>query len=438
MGIELITVLMFLAMLLLLTTGLPIVFVLGGCGVLFGILVWGPASLHVVIANASNLMRADVLIAVPLFVFMAYMLERSGISEELYDVMHRWMGPLKGGLAAGSVVGCTIIAAMSGISTAGVLMMGIIGLPAMLHRHYDKKLAMGAIMAGGALGPLIPPSVVMVIYSLLSGESVGKLFLGGMIPGILLSALFIAYILIRCFFNPALGPPLSKDERASWKEKLTSLKGILLPGLLVIGVLGSIFAGIATPTEAAAVGAFGSILAAIFHGKLKLAVLKGVSLQTIKTTAMVMWVLFGAGCFAAIYQGIGASQLIQNLLKSWPVNKWVILILIQITWIILGCLMDAISILMVTAPIFIPVAKDLGIDLLWFGILYVVNTEMGYLTPPFGVNLFVMRGITQNMDITMEEIYGAVWPFVCLQAVGLALVMIFPEIGTWLPNYLLK
>lgn len=438
MSIELITVLMFLLMLVLLASGLPVVFVLGGSALLFGFLVWGPQSLHIVVANTSDLMRANLLVAVPLFVFMAYMLERSGMAEELYHVMHQWMGSLRGGLAAGTIVGCTIIAAMSGISTTGVLMMGIIGLPAMLRRNYEKKLAMGAIMAGGALGPLIPPSVVLIIYSLLSGQSIGRLFVGGIIPGLILSGLFILYILIRCYLNPSLGPALPPEERTGWTDKIRALRGIIIPSFLVFGVLGSIFTGVATPTEAAAIGAFGAILSAAIHRNLNWTILKGVAFQTLKTVSMVMWVIFGAGCFANVYQGIGASEFIQNMITAWPVNKWVILILIQVTWLILGCLMDAISILMITSPVFIPVAKHLGFDLLWFGLLYAVNTEMGYLTPPFGVNLFVMRGITQGSDITTQDIYRSALPFVVLQAIGLLLVMLFPELITWLPRALLK
>lgn len=438
MSIELATLLMFVAMMVLLASGLPVVFVLGGIALLFGYSIWGPASLNVVVAAASDLLRANLLVAVPLFVFMAYMLEKSGIAEDLYGVMHRWMGGLKGGLAAGTVVGCTFVAAMSGISTTGVLMMGIIGLPAMLRRNYDKRIAMGCIMAGGALGPLIPPSVVLIIYSLLSGQSIGKLFVGGIIPGLLLAGVFITYILIRCSLNPRLGPALPAEERASWGEKFIALRGIILPVLIVCGVLGSLFLGVATPTEAASVGALGAVVSAGIYRRLSVDILKGVAFQSLKTVSMVMWVIFGAGCFATIYQGIGASELIQNMIKSWPVSKWVILALIQATWIMLGCLMDAISILMVTAPVFIPIANYLGVDLLWFGVLYAVNTEMGYLTPPFGVNLFVMRGVTQDMGITTKEIYAAAMPFVCLQFLGLVLVMVFPGLITWLPGVLLK
>jgi tripartite ATP-independent transporter DctM subunit len=235
-----------------------------------------------------------------------------------------------------------------------------------------------------------------------------------------------------------LGPAIPESERVNLKEKIISLKGIILPLLIVMGVLGSIFIGVATPTEAAAVGALGAIISAAFYKKLNITILKGVALQSIKTVSMVMWVIFGAGCFATVYQGIGASALIQDLIKSWPVNKWVILILIQTVWIILGCLMDAISILMVTAPIFLPLATYFGVDLLWFGVVYAVNTEMGYLTPPFGVNLFVMRAITRDMNISTKEIYMATVPFVGLQFLGLVLVMLIPELITWLPRTLLK
>lgn len=434
MSIEAVAILMFLSMLALLATGLPVAFALGGTAIAVGYFAWGPNCIHLVIAQASDLMRAGLLVAVPLFVFMAYTLEGSGIAEELYEVMHHWMGRLKGGLAAGTIVGCSIVAAMSGISTTGVLMMGIVGLPAMLHRNYDKKLAMGAIMAGGALGPLIPPSIIMIIYSLIAGVSVGKLFLGGVIPGLLLSALFIVYILIRCYINPNLGPPVPPEETVSLAKKFLLLKNIIIPLILVICVLGSISFGIATPTEGASIGALGSILSAAYHRKLTWSLLKNAAFKTLRTVCMVMWIIFAAGIFATVFQGLGASKLIQNLLINWPVSKVAILILIQLTWFVLGCFMDCVSILLVTAPIFVPVASFLGFDLLWFGVVYVVNTEMGYLTPPFGVNLFVMKGITQGTGITTREIYSSVWPYVIVQAICLVLVLIFPELITWLPN----
>jgi tripartite ATP-independent transporter DctM subunit len=437
MSIELITLLMFGMMLLLLATGLPIVFVLGGLALFFGILMWGSGSMYVVVANANQTMRSNILVAIPLFVFMAFMLEGSGVGEELYKAIHLFMGSLNGGLAASTVLGCTLIAAMSGVSGTGVLLMGIIGIPAMQRRNYDIGLAMGSIMAGSALGVLIPPSVIMIVYALMGELSVGKLFLGGVIPGLLLSFFFVIYILLRCYFNPRLGPALPPEERATWIEKVLALKGVILPILLVVAVLGSIFAGFATPTEAAAVGALGTLILVAFRRKLNLKIIKDTAYRTLKTVAMIMWIIFGATCFATIYQGIGAGELIQNLLKSWPVSKWVILIMIQITWLILGCLMDGLSILMITGPIFIPVANFLGFDPLWFGIVFVVNSEMGYLTPPFGVNLFVMRGIAPE-GINMGDIYRCVWPFVTIQAIGLVVVILIPQLATWLPNLIVK
>ena len=432
-----VTICMFGLMFVLLALGLPICFVLGGCAVAFAAVFWGPASMNIVILNAGNLMSSSIMVAVPLFVFMAIVLEKSGIAEDLYEAMHQWLGGLRGGLAAGSVVGCTIIAAMSGISTTGVLMMGIIGLPAMLRRGYDKSIAMGSIMAGGALGPLIPPSLVLIIYATLSGESVGKLFVGGVVPGLVLSTLFISYILLRCYLREDLGPGLPLEERADWRQKLYAVKNLVIPVALVFAVLGSLFTGIATPTEAAAVGAFGALLSAFIHRRLSWKMLNDANLLTLKIVAMVMWIIFGAGCFAAIYSGLGVSAWMKGMVLSWPVGKWPILILIQIVWIILGCLMDAVSILLITMPIFIPIVTFLNVDLLWFGLLFTVNTEMGYLTPPFGVNLFVMRGIAPK-EITTLDIYWAALPFIILQAICLALVMIFPALITWLPRFLVQ
>ena len=430
MSIQLITVLIFGVMLLFLASGVPMSFALGGLAAIFGYFFWGPGAIHVIIANVSDLIRQNLLVAAPLFVYMAYMLEHSGVAEELFTTFYGILGSLKGGLATAVIFCSTIVAAMSGISTTGVLLMGIIALPAMLKRGYNKELAMGSIMAGGALGPLIPPSLILIIYSLLSGVSIGHLFLGAVIPGLILSFLFSAYILIACYFNPKWGPALEKGELVSFKEKLISLKGVILPVLLVLSVLGSIFFGLATPTEAAAIGAFGATLISLFRGRLNKKVLMDTAVVTLKTIGSVMWIIFGAGCFATIYQGIGASRFIQSLVESLDVSPWVILILMQIVWIFLGCLMDCISILMITAPVFIPLATSLGFDLLWFGILFAVNTEMGYLTPPFGVNLIVMKGIVQN-KYSMTEIYRGVWPFVILQFIGLVILILFPILAMW-------
>jgi len=312
MDVGLITVLMFGLMLLLLAVGLPVAFVLGGTAVFFAIFAWGPDAMNILVLNANSAMSATVLVAVPLFVFMAYMLQEAGIADDLYGAMHIWMGPLNGGLAAGTILASTIVAAMSGISTTGVILMGVIGLPSMLLRKYDKGIAMGSIMAGGALGSLIPPSILMIVYALLSGVSVGKLFLACVLPGLILSTFFITFILVRCYFNPSIGPALPAEERYNFFEKLRSIRGLVIPILLVIAVLGSIFGGFATPTEAAGVGAFGTILSTAFHRKLTWKNLKAANLRTLKTVVMVMWVVYAAGCFTSIYQGLGVTALVKD------------------------------------------------------------------------------------------------------------------------------
>lgn len=433
MGIETVTILMVSLMLLLLVSGLPVLFVLGGSGILFGYLLWGPSSVQVVIANLIDIIGNTVLVAVPLFMFMAYILERAGIAEEMYHAMHVWLGGLRGGLAVGTIIICTIVAAMSGVSATGVVMMGIIALPAMLKRKYDEKLTLGTIMAGGALGQLIPPSVFFIVYALITSESVGRMFIAGILPGLLLSSLFIIYILVRCGLNPALGPPIPVEERATLKEKIIAVKGVVFPVLLVVIVLGSMFAGIATPTEAAAAGSFGACLCAYINKRKIWSMLADSARRTILTTGMVMWIVFSAGVFATIYQGMGATDLMLKYIKELSLNPWVLMIIIQIIWLIMGCLMDGLSILMITAPVFIPLAKFVGFDLVWFGVLFVVNCEFGFISPPFGMNLFIMKGIAPE-KITMADIYKSSLPFLALQLTGLIIIIIFPRIATFLPD----
>ena len=435
MSIELITVLFFGSLFLLLATGLPLAFALGGLAVVFTLWLWGVPGLFLTAAKAMGMMSTIILIAAPLFIFMANVLERSGVAEALFTMIYRWGGRLPGSLAIGVVVICTIFAAMSGASATGTVTMGIIALPAMLKRGYDKRLGIGCIMAGGALGPLIPPSVTMIVFGLFYGVSIGKLFAGGIVPGLILASLFIAYIAVRSYFQPHLAPPLPPEELASWREKLVSTRAVILPLLLVVAVLGSIFGGLATPTEASAVGAFGSLAAAAVNGKLNWTLIKEASYRTLTITAMILWIIMAASMFTAVYQGIGAADLVRNLLENWSVSPLVILIVIQLSFFVLGCLMDPVGILLITTPVYLPLLPLLGIDPLWFGILFMVNTEMAYLTPPFGVNLFYMRGIVPK-NVSMVDIYLSAVPFVLLQAVGLALVIVFPELATWLPNLL--
>ena len=435
MSIELITFLLFGALILFLVFGLPLAFVLGGVGVVGCYFLWGSKGLFVAAAQAYGAMGKFTLLAIPLFILMAMVLERAGVADDLYTMMHRWMGPLRGGLAIGTVLICAIFAAMSGISATATVSMGLIALPAMLKRGYDKIMAMGVISGGGALGILIPPSVPMILYATLTGESIGGLFAGGVFPGLLLALIFILYIGIRCFFQPHMGPALPREERATWQEKFISLKAVALPIVIILMVLGSIYAGVCTATEAAALGCLGAIISAGVYRKLNWTLLKESCHRTASLTAMIIWILIGAYCFTSVYTGTGAHELMEHLLLSIPGGRYAILITIQIVFFILGCILDPAGIIMICTPVFVPVIKSLGFDPLWFGVLFIMNMEMGYLTPPFGFNLFYMKAIAPA-GVTMTDIYRSVVPFVALQGLGLAIVIIFPEIALWFPRML--
>jgi tripartite ATP-independent transporter DctM subunit len=436
MSIELLTFLFFFSLLVFLLLGLPLSFVLGGVSIIFLYFTWGPESFYMVASQAWGAMNKFTLVAVPLFVFMAMMLERSGVARDLYEMMYLWFGPIAGGLAIGTVVICAIFSAMCGISGAAVVSMGTIALPSMLERKYDKELALGCINSGGGWGILIPPSVIMILYALISGESVGALFAGGVFPGLLLLVLVSTYIGVRCIFQPHLGPALPKAERGNWPRKLAAMKAVILPIIIVFMVLGSIIGGITTPTEAAAMGVLGSFISALVYRQLSWKLIKEASLRTMRLTGMIMWILFGAYCFSAAYHGMGANQMIEHVMQHIPGGPWGTIIFIQIIIFLLAMVLDPAGIMMITVPVFLPVVKAHGFDPLWFGILFVINMEIGYMTPPFGFNLFYLKGIVPP-GITMADIYRSVIPYTLVESLGLALVMIFPEIALWLPNKLL-
>ena len=436
MSILLITVLLFATLVVGLLLGAPVVFALGGAGIGFTIFLWGPEALIMTFLRTFEASNSFILLAIPMFIFMGVMLERSGIADALYTMFYHWMGSVRGGLAMGTVVICTMFAAMVGLTGPATVTMGLIALPSMLKRKYTKDIAIGCVMAGGALGFLIPPSVLMIIYAMIARESVGRMFAGGIIPGLILATLLIAYIGIRSAFQPHLCPAIPKEERVSWKQKIISLRAIILPVLLIAWVLGSIFSGFATPSEASAMGAFGSIICAAAYGRLSWQVLQEAAYRTLRFTAMVMWIVFGATCFGTVYTGLGAVELIKQSISTLPLGPWGILIIIQLSYFILGCFLDDMAILLICLPIYIPVITALGFDSLWFGILFIVNMQMAYLTPPFGYNLFYMKGITPIAapGTTMGDIYRSVWPFVIVQGIALALVMLFPQLALWLPN----
>jgi len=433
MDIGLLTALLFGVILIFLISGLPVAFVLGGAALIFTYIAWGPQGLSIVATRTWDGMSNFIIVCVPLFIYMGVMLERSGVASALYTMMHRVAGALRGGLAAGTVFICMIFAAMTGLSGASTVALGLVALPEMLKRGYNKDLAIGSIGAGGALGILIPPSATMVIYAMIAQQSVGQLFLGGVIPGIMLGMFFILYILIRSAIQKDLAPALPKSERASFREKVSSTRAVILPILLIVAVLGSIFAGIATPTEAAAVGALGATLSAAAYRKLNWTNIKYACYSTLKVSAMALWIYLGSKAFTTIYYAIGATEFVSELLLDIPGGGIVVILAMQLIWLLLGCLLDPWGIIMITVPIFFPVVASLGYSLVWFGVLCIVNMEMAYLTPPFGMNLFYLKGVAPK-NVTMGDIYHSVTPYVLLQFAALMLVLFFPQLVLWLPG----
>ncbi len=433
MSVELLTLLFFGALLVFLMLGTPLAFVLGGVSVVFLYFEMGPIGFYLLASKMWETMQSPTLMAVPLFVFMAILLEKSGVANDLYDMMHQWFGGLRGGLAIGTVLICVIFAAMSGISGAAVVTMGTIALPKMLERGYDKKLALGAINAGGGWGILIPPSILMVLYSLLTEVSVGRLFAAGIGPGLTLFILVTIYIGGRCWLQPELGPALPPDERASWPMKLKSLKAVILPIMIVTIVLGAIFGGFATPTEAAAIGVFGSLVATLINGQLNTKVIHEASIATLKLTALVMWILFAAHAFSTAYTALGAQSLISDLMAYIPGGRWGALFFMLVVLFFFGMVLDPVGIMLITLPVFLPVVRDAGFDPIWFGILFIIMMEVGYMTPPFGFNLFYLKGVAPP-DITMGDIYASVFPYVVVTLIGVALIILFPEIALYFPR----
>lgn len=431
---------MFGALLLLLTTGLHITFVLGAVAIIAGLFLLGIDGLYLVGGIMYTQWTSETLIALPLFLYSAAVLERSGIGEIIYSTVYRILGTLKGGLASGTVLICTVFAAMVGVSGAATVSMGLIALPSMLKRGYDKHIATGCIAAGGVLGIVIPPSVIMILYASTVRESVGGMFFGGVVPGLIIAGLHITYISIRAYFNPKLAPPIPPEERISFKKKVVSLRAIIMPFLLILLVLGVIYTGTATPSEAGAIAASGSlVIAAILH-RLNWASFKGACIATLRLIGMVYWILAAATLFNAIYITTGARDTLMTTILGWEVNRWFIIIGLQLTLFIFGCFMDDYAIVVLCGPIYAPLVVSLGFDSLWWGILFILNMEIAYLTPPYGFNLFYLRGVIPQIrdripeDITMLDIYRSVIPFVGTQALGVILVMIFPILALWLPS----
>jgi len=438
MGPELLTLCMFGAFMVLLALGVPLAWTTGSLGLIFAVLIFGSDCLSLVVLRVWDTMQSFSMIAIPLFVFMGNMLEKSGIARELFRTLHVLLGGIRGGLAIGTIIICMILAAMIGTVGADVTITGLIALPFMLEHGYDKRMAMGSIMAGGALGVLIPPSIMFIVYGVTVGESIGKLFVAGIGPGLVFGSLYICYILVKCYVNPNAGPLASDAERiVPFRKKIALLKSVILPLLLILGVMGSIFGGIATPGEASGIGALGAIICAGIKRELTFTNLKLALFATMKTVGLILWIVFGAMVFIATYTLAGGVEFVKSTLVALPVSPWLVMIIIQLILLFLGMVLDIIGITVLLAPIFVPVITGLGFDPLWFGVIFNLNLQIAYLTPPFGYSMFYLKAVAPP-DVTMQDLYMSVLPFIGLQIVGIGLCMIFPQIVMLLPNLMLK
>jgi tripartite ATP-independent transporter DctM subunit len=452
MGLEIdiawLTVLMFGSLAVLLALGLPMAFCTGSLATIFLFIFGNAAILNMMPSRIFPFMTDYQLSAVPLFIFMAAMLEKAGIIEELFDAVYKWLGALKGGLAAASVVACTALAAMVGVVGATEVTMGMIALPAMLKRGYDKELACGSLLAGGTLGILIPPSVMAIVYAVVAQQSLGELLVGSILPGLLLSGLYVSYILVRCYINPKLGPALPPEERVSSREKLRLLRKTIAPILLIILVLGVIFVGIATPVEAAGIGTFGALFVAALHRRLNWLAIQDASLATLRATAMVMWIFFGATMFVGFFILKGGQTFVSESILGTGLPPYGILLMMMVVLFVLGMFLDWVGILLLTVPIFLPIMKSLNWEgvfglpgvapqdvPLWYGVIFMVNMQMAFLSPPFGYSLFYLKSVAPP-EITMATIFRSAVNFMVLQWIGVGLCIVFPQIILWLPNQL--
>lgn len=438
MSIELLSILFVAVFAAILLTGLPLAFATGAVAVVFAVALFGWPGLTLVVSRVFTLMGNYVLVSVPLFVFMACVLERAGIAEAIFRAAHIWAGRMRGGLAVAVILSCALMATMVGVIGAEIVTMGVVALPAMLARGYKKELALGCICAGGGLATLIPPSVVFIMYGLTAGVSIGELYAAGVVPGLMLGAMYIAYIVIRCHFQPDLAPAATEAELAiTLGEKVGMLRDLVVPALVAFGVLGSLYFGWATPTEAAGVGVLGAVIAMWWNGKLEWKKLRLAAEDTAKVTVMLYWLFFGSSALIGVYTLAGGTKLIQDVMTGLPVGPLGVVIMIQIIWIVLGCFIDWIGILLLTAPIFVPVVVALGFDPVWMGVLFCMNMQISYISPPFGPAAFYLKGVAPP-GISVSDIFRSVWPYLGLQFVALGLVIAFPQIVLWLPGTMAK
>ena len=433
MSANAILLLMFGGLSVFMLTGLPIAFVLGGLSLLFTVTLWEPNAVIVLVLQIFDTMKSEALLAIPLFILMACILQRSGVFEDLYHARALWSGRPKGGLAIGTVIICVVMAAMTGVVGAAVTAMGILALPEMLKRGYKPELALGTICASGTLGILIPPSVLTIVYAVTAQISIGQMLIAGLVPGLILASLYIGYILVIGWLRPEWVPLDPNFQPAPLREKLGALKAVVFPSMLIVLILGSIFFGVATPTESAAVGVAGALVPAFLKRRLKISMLRESGVDTLKATSMILWITLGAKAYVAIFTGLGGADTLLAFIKGLEVNRWLILGAMMLLLIFLGTVLDELGIILLTVPVFLPIVRLLGFDELWFGVLYAITIQMGYISPPFGYTLFYIKG-TLPKHIGMDVVYRGIVPFFVLQFVGLLICAAFPDLVTWLPR----
>lgn len=436
---EIIAILMFSTMLLMMITGQRVFGAIGFVAVVAAIALWGPGGSDMGFAAVMKLMKWTPLLTLPMFIFMGYVMSESRLAEDLYRMFHVWFGPMPGGLAIGTIMLMVLISVMNGLSVAGMAIGATIALPELVRRDYDKLMISGVIQAGSSLGILIPPSVVMVLFSLIARQPVSNLWLAGLMPGMVMATLFVAYIWIRCRLNPDLAPPMPPEERAgiSWPEKLRLLRAGLLPLFIFAAMMIPFLNGWASLTEASVIGAVSAVLAAVVKRRFTREVFETATRNTLAITVMFMLIITAALSFGAVFDGLGAGRAIENFfLKDLGLGPWQVLILMQLSFLVMGMFLDDTAMLVIVAPVYVGLAKALGFDLIWYGVLYTITCQIAYLTPPFGYNLFLMRAMAPD-DFTLPVIYRSVFPFVGVMVLTLILVMMFPQIALWLPQAVL-
>lgn len=437
MSYEAIALLMFLSLMVLMMTGQRVFAAIGFVAAIMALVGYGVGGEELAFNQAFKLFRWTALVALPLFVFMGYVMARSGIAEDLYRMFHVWFGRVPGGLAVGTVFLMVVISAMNGLSVAGMAIGATIALPEMLRRGYDKVLVTGVVQGGSSLGILIPPSVVMILYSAIAGQPVDRLWIAGILPGLLMAGMFVLYILIRARLNPALAPPApDEDLDMPLGRKLMLLQAGILPVLIFASMIGLFLGGVTFLHESAAIGAAATLIAALIKRRLSWQMVRESATRTMAISSLFLWIILAALAFSTVFDGLRAVSAVEALfITRWDLSPWEVIILMQLSFILLGMFFDDTAMLVIVAPLYIPLVRmlDLGFDsvrdqMIWFGVLYTMTCQIAYITPPFGYNLFLMRGLAPK-SVTLWDIYRSIWPFVLMMALTIALVMVFPQIA---------